>query len=38
MSMRNIQDKEMIEGYISLDGDRVTAAIFSSLLSDIKGD
>ena len=38
MSMRNIQDKEMIEGYISLDGDRVIAAIFSSILSDIKGD
>ncbi|MDA9611250.1 hypothetical protein N9S44_03090, partial [Gammaproteobacteria bacterium] len=38
MNMRNIQDEEMIEGYISLDGDQVTAAIFSSLLSDSKGD
>ncbi len=38
MNMYNIQDKEMIEGYVSLDGDQVTAAIFSSLLPDPKGD
>ena len=38
MNTLNILDKGIIEGYISLDGKQVTAAIFSSILPDLKGD
>lgn len=36
--MLNILDEEAIEGYVALDGNQVRAAIFSSILSDQKGD
>jgi hypothetical protein len=38
MKMLNILDEEAIEGYVALDGNQVRAAIFSSILSDQKGD